>query len=68
VIVVHGQGYGTYDWSDHTLLLPGLPAEQPSREGRGFALGTFRLGQRRGQGNKEQLRIIKENGENPSST
>ncbi len=41
VIFIPGQGLGTYDWSDHTLLIPAFPT---IKEGQSvaYALGTFR--------------------------
>ena len=41
LIYIPGQGLGTYDWSDNTLLVPMFPT---SKEGQAvaYALGTFR--------------------------
>ncbi len=41
VIFIPGQGLGTYDWSDHTFLIPAFPT---IKEGQSvaYALGTFR--------------------------
>ena len=41
VVFVPGQGYGTYDWSDHTILLPAFPVESLEKS-LTYALGTFR--------------------------
>ena len=41
VILVPGRGYGTYDWSDNTLLLPIMPNYSADRS-ISYALGTFR--------------------------
>ena len=41
VIFVPGQGLGTYDWSDHTILLPVFPAGGNDKS-VSYALGTFR--------------------------
>lgn len=41
VIFIPGQGLGTYDWSDHSFLIPAFPT---IKEGQSiaYALGTFR--------------------------
>ena len=41
VIFIPGQGLGTYDWSDHSFLVPAFPT---IKEGQSvaYALGTFR--------------------------
>ena len=41
VIMVPGRGYGTYDWSDNTLLIPVYPNYSAHRA-VSYALGTFR--------------------------
>ena len=41
VIFIPGQGLGTYDWSDHTLLLPVFPVGGNDKSAS-YALGTFR--------------------------
>ncbi len=41
VIFVPGQGLGTYDWSDHTLLIPAFPVGGNDKS-VSYALGTFR--------------------------
>lgn len=41
VIFIPGQGLGTYDWSDHTILLPVFPAGGNDKS-VSYALGTFR--------------------------
>ena len=40
-IFVPGQGFGTYDWLDHTLLLPVFPFDSLEKSLL-YALGTFR--------------------------
>ena len=42
VIFVPGQGLGTYDWSDHTLLVPAFPIGGAEDKSASYALGTFR--------------------------
>ncbi|MDR1377922.1 MAG: hypothetical protein LBJ36_02575 [Synergistaceae bacterium] len=41
VIFVPGQGFGTYDWEDHTILLPAFPNTSPDKA-VAYGLGTFR--------------------------
>ena len=41
VIFVPGQGLGTYDWSDHTILIPAFPVGGNDKS-VSYALGTFR--------------------------
>jgi hypothetical protein len=41
VIFVPGQGFGTYDWEDHTILLPAFPTTSPDKA-VAYGLGTFR--------------------------
>ena len=41
VIFIPGQGLGTYDWLDHSLLLPAFPAGGIEKS-ISYALGTFR--------------------------
>lgn len=41
VIFVPGQGLGTYDWSDHTILIPSFPVGGNDKS-VSYALGTFR--------------------------
>ena len=40
-IFVPGQGLGTYDWADHSLLLPVFPVGSEEKS-LSYALGTFR--------------------------
>ena len=40
-IFVPGQGLGTYDWSDHTLLIPAFPIGGEDKSAS-YALATFR--------------------------
>ncbi len=41
VIFVPGQGLGTYDWSDHTIIIPSFPVGGNDKS-VSYALGTFR--------------------------
>ena len=41
VIFIPGQGFGTYDWADHTILLPMFPATSVERA-LAYGLATFR--------------------------
>ncbi|MDR1649498.1 MAG: hypothetical protein LBR71_04490 [Synergistaceae bacterium] len=41
VIFVPGQGWGTYDWLDHTILLPMFPVTSIEKS-LAYGLGTFR--------------------------
>ena len=41
VIFVPGQGLGTYDWSDHSLLIPAFPVGGNDKS-ISYALATFR--------------------------
>lgn len=41
VIFIPGQGLGTYDWQDHSLLLPAFPSGA-AEQSLSYALGTFR--------------------------
>jgi hypothetical protein len=41
VIFVPGQGWGTYDWLDHTILLPMFPSVSAEKS-VAYGLGTFR--------------------------
>ena len=41
VIFIPGQGLGTYDWSDHSILLPVFPVGGNDKS-VSYALGTFR--------------------------
>ena len=60
VILVPGQGYGTYDWNDHTLLLPAFPTYSPERA-IAYALGTFRWDSDEDRVLKNSYELIKEN-------
>jgi len=60
VILVPGQGYGTYDWNDHTLLLPVFPSHSPERAAA-YALGTFRWDSDEDRVLKNSYELIKEN-------
>ena len=41
VIFIPGQGWGTYDWADHTILLPMFPTTS-SEKAIAYGVGTFR--------------------------
>jgi hypothetical protein len=41
VIFIPGQGLGTYDWADHTILLPAFPTTS-AEKALSYGLGTFR--------------------------
>ncbi|MDR1874851.1 MAG: hypothetical protein LBQ90_07590 [Synergistaceae bacterium] len=41
VIFIPGQGFGTYDWGDHTILLPVFPTTS-AEKALAYSLGTFR--------------------------
>ena len=41
VIFIPGQGWGTYDWADHTILLPMFPVVS-AEKAVAYGLGTFR--------------------------
>jgi hypothetical protein len=41
VIFVPGQGWGTYDWLDHTILLPAFPVTSVEKS-LAYGVGTFR--------------------------
>jgi hypothetical protein len=61
VILVPGQGYGTYDWSDHTLLLPAFPLNNLPEKAAAYALGTFRWDSDEDRVIKNSYELIKEN-------
>ncbi len=61
VIVVPGQGYGTYDWSDHTMLLPAFPLNNLPEKAAAYALGTFRWDSDEDRVIKNSYELIKEN-------
>lgn len=61
VIIVPGQGYGTYDWSDHTLLLPAFPLNNLPEKAAAYALGTFRWDSDEDRIIKNSYELIKEN-------
>ncbi|NLD96697.1 MAG: hypothetical protein GX635_06210, partial [Synergistaceae bacterium] len=60
VILVPGQGYGTYDWNDHTLLIPAFPTYSQERAAA-YALGTFRWDSDEDRVIKNSYELIKEN-------
>lgn len=59
-IFVPGQGLGTYDWSDHTLLIPAFPIGSEDRSAA-YALGTFRWDSDEDRRLKTPYENIKEN-------
>jgi len=56
VIFVPGQGWGTYDWADHTILLPIFPSVSAEKS-VAYALGTFRW-------DSDEDRVLKNSYEN----
>ncbi|MDI9371201.1 MAG: hypothetical protein QM446_09835, partial [Synergistota bacterium] len=60
VIMVPGQGFGTYDWNDHTLLLPVFPTYSAEKAAL-YALGTFRWDSDEDRVLKNSYDLIKEN-------
>jgi len=60
VIFVPGQGWGTYDWADHTILLPMFPAVSAEKS-LAYALGTFRWDSDEDRVLKNAYENIKEN-------
>ena len=56
VIFIPGQGFGTYDWADHTILLPMFPTTS-AEKAFAYGLGTFRW-------DSDEDRIIKNAYEN----
>jgi len=60
VILVPGQGYGTYDWNDHTLLMPAFPTYSAERAAA-YALATFRWDSDEDRVLKNSYELIKEN-------
>ena len=61
VIVVPGQGFGTYDWSDHTLLIPAFPLNNLPDRAAAYALGTFRWDSDEDRVIKNGYELIREN-------
>lgn len=61
VILVPGQGFGTYDWSDHTLLLPAFPINNLPDRAAAYALGTFRWDSDEDRIIKNGYELIREN-------
>ncbi len=60
VIMVPGQGYGTYDWSDNTFLIP-LASAHSHEKNVAYALGTFRWDSDEDRAIKNSYELIKEN-------
>jgi hypothetical protein len=56
VIFVPGQGWGTYDWADHTILLPMFPTTSAEKS-LAYGVGTFRW-------DSDEDRILKNTYEN----
>ena len=65
VVFVPGQGFGTYDWSDHTLLLPAFPIDGGDKfhgaKSLCYALATFRWDSDEDRHLKNPYEQIKEN-------
>lgn len=61
VILVPGQGFGTYDWSDHTLLIPAFPLNNLPDRAAAYALGTFRWDSDEDRVIKNSYELIREN-------
>ena len=59
-IFVPGQGLGTYDWSDHTLLIPVFPIGGEDKS-VSYAVGTFRWDSDEDRRFKTPYENIKEN-------
>ncbi len=59
-IFVPGQGLGTYDWSDHTLMLPAFPIGGEDKS-ISYAVGTFRWDSDEDRRLKTPYENIKEN-------
>jgi len=60
VVFIPGQGWGTYDWADHTILLPLFPAVSAEKS-LAYALGTFRWDSDEDRVLKNAYESIKEN-------
>ncbi|MDR1731474.1 MAG: hypothetical protein LBR61_05210 [Synergistaceae bacterium] len=60
VIFIPGQGLGTYDWGDHTILLPMFPTTSAEKS-LAYALGTFRWDSDEDRILKNTYEHIKEN-------
>lgn len=60
VILVPGHGYGTYDWSDNTLLIPFVSAHSHEKS-VAYALATFRWDSDEDRAIKNSYELIKEN-------
>ena len=60
VIFIPGQGLGTYDWQDHSLLLPAFPSVSLEKS-ISYALGTFRWDSDEDRRLKNPYEQIKEN-------
>ncbi len=60
IIFVPGQGLGTYDWSDHTLLMPAFPIGGEDKA-VSYALATFRWDSDEDRKVKTPYEGIKEN-------
>ena len=60
VIFIPGQGLGTYDWADHSILLPMFPTTSLEKS-LAYALGTFRWDSDEDRLLKNAYENIKEN-------
>jgi hypothetical protein len=60
VIFIPGQGWGTYDWADHTILLPLFPSVS-AEKAVAYGLGTFRWDSDEDRVLKNAYETIKDN-------
>jgi hypothetical protein len=60
VILVPGQGWGSYDWNDHSLLIPAFPTNDREKAIT-YALGSFRWDSDEDRLLKNSYETIKDN-------
>jgi hypothetical protein len=60
VILVPGQGWGSYDWNDHSLLIPAFPTNDKEKAVT-YALGSFRWDSDEDRLIKNSYETIKDN-------
>ncbi|MDR2179373.1 MAG: hypothetical protein LBP21_03600 [Synergistaceae bacterium] len=60
VIFIPGQGFGTYDWADHTILLPVFPTTS-AEKAIAYGVGTFRWDSDEDRVLKNAYETIKDN-------
>ncbi|MCF4114159.1 MULTISPECIES: hypothetical protein [Dethiosulfovibrio] len=60
VVIVPGQGYGTYDWTDNTFMLPLFPSHSAERA-VAYSLATFRWDADEDREFKNTYELLKEN-------